>query len=256
MRTRLLTISAIVILAVAGSCKKGDGNESASKFNPNEIIPADQGVDLGICEHLIWRCGNLGATNAEDFGDYYAWGETQTYYEDGDAQKLEGVTWKAGKKKGYSEDWSSYSLTTDGGETFLRYTGTDYNTLLSYDDAASELLGDRWRIPTEDEWNELVKEPNENIDKKWVKLRGKEGLLFTSKVPGCEGNFIFLPMAGFREGTTLDVTSGNYWSSTYAKHFTICAYGLYFDNHRIVLSEEDNPRFIGQSIRPVRDQAL
>ena len=121
--------------------------------------PKPEFVDLGVS--VKWATCNLGASKPEDFGDYYAWGETEPYYDAlGDP-----IIWKEGKDDGYK--WSSYSWCKDGEYTSL----TKYNTVEKFgvvdnmavleeaDDAARAKLGGNCRIPTDAEWTVISTGP-------------------------------------------------------------------------------------------------
>ena len=124
---------------------------------------------------LKWATCNLGATAPEEFGDYFAWGETEP------------------KDDGYS--WSTYQFGTSQDGPFSKYVinpseGTvDYKDILDpEDDAACVNLGGSWRIPTADEWNELIG----SCSWTWTTENGVAGML----VIGPNENSIFLPAAG------------------------------------------------------------
>ena len=206
-------------------------------------------VDLGLS--VKWAGCNLGAGTESDYGDYYAWGETEPYYISQSPTK-----WQSGKGGGY--DWSSYKY--GDGITFTRYTGEDFDKLqfdlYGYDDAASAILGQGWRMPTFDEWNELL-DP-ENCTWAWKTPAdgfAGNGWLVTSKIPGYEANSIFLPAAGMRyEANEVSIAEerGYYWSSNlhmtpvnYAKH-------MVFDNATPKTWAEKRCR--GLSIRAVMEK--
>ena len=174
-------------------------------------IGTPRAVDLGLPSGVKWADFNLGATKPEEFGDYYAWGETEPYY-----SSLDPLTWKEGKEAGY--DWASYRWCMGTDNTMTKYCSnssygyesfTDAKTVLDpEDDAAHENLGGNWRMPTDAEWTEL----RENCTWTWTTQNGVSGRL----VSGTNGNSIFLPAAGNR--TTVSIYNagahGNYWSSS------------------------------------------
>ena len=134
-------------------------------------------VDLGLS--VRWASCNVGATRPEEFGSYFAWGETSP-------------------KETYQSDNYRYSIYNESSHVS---TITKYNTrpnlgmvdnrieLDNADDAASKNWGAGWRIPTEREMKELL----DNCRKEWVVLNGQPGYLFISLV---NQNSIFLPAAG------------------------------------------------------------
>ena len=139
-------------------------------------IPTPEAVDLGLT--VKWASFNLGASSPEEYGDYYAWGETET-------------------KTNFS--WATYKW-CNGTETSL----TKYNTLSDYgsvdnkvtldmeDDAAHVNLGGDWRMPTHSEIDDLIK----NCSAVWTTENGIEGYRFTSKKAGYTNKSIFFPAAG------------------------------------------------------------
>lgn len=205
-------------------------------------------IDLGLS--VKWASFNIGACNPEDYGDYFAWGETETYY-----SKKSPIVWKEGKSAGYA--WASYQFNPSGdGITFTKYTGSDYDTLLSEDDAATMIWGDNWRMPTYEEWAALQNE--EYFTWEWTTDylgTGVAGRIVTSKIPGYSGNSIFLPAAGVRASTSLSFSErqGWYWTSThkgdYPYHSNFYAWGSYFSSGMI--DDNISDRYDGQTIRPV-----
>lgn len=138
-------------------------------------------VDLGLPSGLLWATCNVGATSPEDYGDYFAWGETtqKDYY-----------------------DWSTYQY-CNGNNTLTKYCNNSsygYNgftdnltTLLPEDDAATANWGGNWRIPTYWDFQELLN----NTTATWTQQNGVNGQLFTA----ANGNSLFLPAADdFLEG--------------------------------------------------------
>ena len=128
-------------------------------------------VDLGLS--VKWATCNMGASSPEEYGDYYAWGETET-------------------KSTY--DWNTYKWCKGSENTLTKYcTDSDYGTvdnktvLDPEDDVAHVKWGGNWRMPTDAEIEEL----RENCIWKWTTQNGKNGYKVTSKK---NGNSIFLPL--------------------------------------------------------------
>ena len=179
-------------------------------------------VDLGLPSGLLWATCNVGADTPEDYGYYFAWGETQP-------------------KSDYS--WSTYQY--GDGSTFTKYTGSDgLTTLLPEDDAATANWGSGWRMPTQAEWQELLNYTTHI----WTTQNGVTGRLFTAT----NGNSLFLPAAGCRDGTSLynAGTSGHYWSSSLYTDFPSRAWGLVFYSGNCSMSYYGRVR--GFAVRPVR----
>jgi uncharacterized repeat protein (TIGR02543 family) len=182
-------------------------------------VPKDTGiadghewVDLGLPSGTKWATCNVGADSPEDYGDYFAWGETTT---------------------------KSY------------YISSNYNYYLFYPttlplgkDAAYTNWGTSWRMPTDAELKEL----KDNCTWTWTTQNGVKGYKVTSKT---NGNSIFLPAAGWRGDSGLsDVGShGDYWSSSIYTDYVYYAYFLGFGSGGV--SSGLDERYHGQSVRPV-----
>lgn len=180
-------------------------------------------VDLGLPSGLKWATCNVGANKPEDYGDYFAWGETET-------------------KTEYSV---GNSLTRRHSISELQRRGIvdGNNRLTSSHDAARVKWGGKWRIPTKAELQELCDKCT------WTRMsqNGVEGY----KVTGPNGNSIFLPVAGYRHGSSLHIAGifGLSWSSTPYEINNYYAYSLYFNSNGYGMS--DYRRDDGQSVRPV-----
>ena len=168
-------------------------------------------VDLGLS--VKWATCNVGASKPEDYGNYYAWGETSTKTE---YTKDNSKTWE--KSMGDIEGNSSY-------------------------DAATANCGGAWRMPTTAEMQEL----RDRCNWKWTTQNGVKGY----KVTGPNGNSIFLPAAGCRYGSSLDDAGsfGYYWSSTPEDNDYTGACHFYFASHSLKMGYQN--RAYGQSVRPV-----
>ena len=136
-------------------------------------------VDLGLPSGTLWADRNIGATAPEETGDYFRWGETEPF------RNNQGNPYKS-PPKGIKE-----------------IAGTRY-------DAATAILGEGCRMPTEERFKELI----ECCLWQWTKRKGVKGM----KVRGPNGNHIFLPAAGCRNGSSGSLGNvgsfGSYWSAT------------------------------------------
>ena len=226
-----------------------------SKMSPLEMeghtIPVPQAVDLGLPSGIKWASFNLGASKPEEYGDYYAWGETDPYY-----SSQNPLIWKEGKEAGYW--WPSYKWCNYSPSSGFSYYLTKYCTDSSYgydgfvdgktvlepeDDAAHVNLGGEWRMPTDSEWRELI----DNCTWTWATKNGVNGRL----VIATNGNSIFLPAAGRQYGTSLfDVVSkGLYWSSSLLAGNSLTAIYVSFNSSDV--GRSDHYRSYGYSVRPV-----
>ena len=175
-------------------------------------------VDLGLPSGLKWATCNVGADSPEEYGNYYAWGEVETKSE---------YTISNSRTRGKSMSDIS------GNSTY---------------DVARAKWGGSWRLPTEEEFNEL----RQKCKWEWTTQNGKKGY----KVTGPNGNSVFLPAAGYRYGSSLCLAEEYvdyvyYWSSTPSESDDDYAYGLGFgiSNHDV----NWHNRYYGQSVRPVSE---
>ena len=210
-------------------------------------ISVPEAIDLGLS--VKWASFNLGASKPEEYGDYYAWGEIDPYYEPGFARSVNTV-WKSGKEDGYS--WSSYKWCKGSQTTMTKYcSNSSFGldgfvdgkiTLDPEDDAAHMNLGGNWRMPTREEWIELFSwESGTSVG--YTSLNGVGGVL----VIGTNGNSIFIPYSGNRDGTVLYPLCGYYWSSSLLSNSNYGEYEYLQDHTKLIYGE----RFWGLSIRPV-----
>ncbi len=186
-------------------------------------------VDLGLS--VKWATCNLGASKPEEFGDYFAWGETEP-------------------KSDYS--WSTYKL--GSGDLFSKYNDSDKTSLDLEDDAAHVTLGSKWRMPTEAEWVELI----ENCTSVWVddyNGTGVAGRIVTSNLEGYKDKSIFLPAAGDRYPTNLnwEGSRGTYWSSSVGTDHPNGAWRVDFYYDIIFRDNDGRYRCYGRSVRPVTE---
>ncbi|MBR5724297.1 MAG: hypothetical protein IKX62_02850, partial [Bacteroidales bacterium] len=197
-------------------------------------------VDLGL--DVKWATMNVGAASPFEYGDYFAWGETEPYY-----SSLDPLTWKDGKKD-YGYLWGSYFDTEDEGNSFTNYA-TDKKTVLDpADDAATANWGEPWRMPTMEELEALFDE--DNFDWEWIENSSFAGRLITSKIPGYEGRQILLLAAGLRTGKdSSDLGSyGFIWSSNLNGGSSTNASYVSFNVER--MNPVNYSRYLGLSVRP------
>lgn len=189
-----------------------------------------EAIDLGLPSGIKWANMNVGASVPEEYGGYYAWGETE-------------------EKDNYS--WSTYKWCNGSYDTLTKYCfDSDYGTvdnktvLDPQDDVAHVKWGGTWRMPTLDEQKELLNKCTWT----WITQNGVNGY----KVTGPNGNSIFLPAAGYRGGTGVDYrgSDGYYRSSSlYSNFSSYYACGLIFDTGD--RGWYGSYRCYGQSVRPV-----
>ena len=172
-----------------------------------------EAIDLGLPSGVKWATCNVGASNPEEYGGYYAWGEIE-------------------EKDSYTEDNSF---------TYGKYYG-DISGNPEYDVACAK-WGGAWRMPTAAEQQELL----ENCTWRWTAQNGINGY----KVIAPNGNSIFLPASGYRNGTKIDGEGelGYYWSGSVNEGNNYGAYYLDFNSGSNGLYSFF--RNYGFSVRPV-----
>jgi len=206
-----------------------------STMYPVEVAPAPahEYVDLGLPSGLLWATCNVGAASPEEYGDYFAWGETttQTTY-----------------------NWSTYQYCMGSQNTLTKYcnkSNRGYNgytdnltTLLPEDDAATANWGSGWRMPTKAEFEELYN----NTTVTWTQQGGVNGWLFTA----ANSNNLFLPAAGQRwEGGLYAAGEwGYYWSSSL---YTSGPYYAWNITGSGSYNMDKTYRYLGYPVRPVRE---
>lgn len=182
-------------------------------------------VDLGLPSGLLWASCNLGAKKPEEFGLYYAWGETTGY--------------NYGEDKQFSLD--DYKFYKNG--YYTKYLRSDANNVLELVDDAAYQADNSTRMPTFEEANELI----ENTTQEITELNGVQGMLFTSKI---NNNSIFIPSSGYVSNNTLTLDCGSVWLSNFIQMFPDSASRIFFNENG--LDTYNQVRYMGCTIRPVR----
>jgi hypothetical protein len=197
---------------------------------------------LGLPSGTKWASCNVGAEKPEDFGLYFAWGETEGYA---------GITSEKGFYWGdykYSNGQTSSTSTSFKGLTKYNTksaSGTVDNltTLEQVDDAAYQ-SDNTCRMPTKTELQELI----DNTTSVWETLNGVNGMRFTSKT---NGKSIFVPAAGScSNGTVIDVGSyGLLWSSSLSESDS--RFGWYLSLNSSSVGVYYFSRYSGYAVRAV-----
>ena len=220
----------------------GDGVVNISDVNavisvifdgPPQTDDGHECVDLGLPSGTLWATMNVGANNPEDYGDYFAWGETDP------KQRYEWGTYKFGTSMALTK----YCTESDFG------TIDNLTELEPADDAATVNWGPAWRMPSIEQMNELVTE----CDWLWQTVNGVNGYMLTSKH---NGNKLFLPAAGCHMESSIygAGVDGAYWSRSLETTFPCDAGYLVLHSSGYVYYCAIYDRYFGQSVRPVRVQ--
>ena len=242
------------------------GEKSSSGSNSGVTYPVFKSgtenghdyVDLGLTSGTKWATANVGASKPQDYGNYYAWGETapksdynwETYkYANGDYYKL-----------------TKYCNDSDNGNNGF----TDSKTTLDLsDDAAYVNWGGKWRMPTRTQQDELINQcywvwtesyNNSNV-KGYIVYKAKtssdKGVkIYEDETPSSSYKLsdahIFLPAACYRIPGGLDdaVSNGAYWSSSLDTDVTYGAWSVSFCSYD-VSSFGYGDRYYGLSVRAV-----
>ena len=194
-------------------------------------------VDLGLS--VKWAAWNVGATKPEEYGLYFAWGETQGYT---------GIT----DNKEFR--WSDYELCNGSDTTLTKYNnnssyGTvDNLTVLESSDDAASATQSTCKMPTKANFDELTA----NTTSAWTSVNGVSGVQFTSKVEGYTDKSIFVPAAGFCDRGSLNSAGsiGCCWSSSLYESSSRVAWGLGFYSDGVGV--DGNSRYYGRSVRAVK----
>ena len=250
MMKRISSILSVLLLVLASFTVdaqsvygdiNGDGVVNISDVNavigvilgnntPKPPIDTHEYVDLGLPSGTLWATCNVGADNPEDYGDYFAWGETEP-------------------KSNY--EWTTYKWCNGSSNTMTKYCTDSYYGMVDNkmeldpeDDAAYVNWGSSWRMPTKDQQTEL----RTKCTWTWTTQNGVNGHLVT----GPNGNSLFLPAAGYRFHSSLyyEGSRGSYWSRTLYSSDPSWACGVLFNSEGLTWSTND--RYGGFPIRPVR----
>ena len=228
------------VAALFAACEKNEvllqtsvsGNENGHNY-----------VDLGLS--VKWATCNVDDTAPEGYGKCLAWGETKSklsYYSDTYKWMYKEIdTVKRDTTWTYYTTLVKYCTLAEYGQNDF----TDGKVVLdSEDDAATVLWGDKWRMPTDEEWTEL----RTKCTWKWRTVNGIQGYMVRSKI---NNNCIFLPAAGF-SGKNDEYglgTDGYYWSSSLHTEKPSYAWGVHFNSDHALRGSA--PRYYGRSIRAV-----
>ena len=229
---RLFFITLAVFMAFSmASCNKDENKDKDTvKYGEDGETPLPEAVDIGL--GVKWSSFNLGAENEYQFGLYYAWGELNY-------------------KVPFNDDNYTY-----------KYDDTkDVSILPKNRDAAAKHLGENWRIPTKEDFQEIVDTFTDD-DYTWKKETKTAddgttillGWRVTSNVGKTKGNSLFFPAAGFyHEILGYDGNTGFYWTANRYEEWPYNAWQFSVDENGPSI-RHDGGRKYGCSIRPVYDK--
>lgn len=223
MKKIILMMMAAMFFGTVGDAKVNVVDDNTK--SPDGV----EAVDLGLS--VKWANMNVGAKKSSGFGTYFAWGETKP-------------------KEYYS--WNTYAWSKGNSQYLTKYSTADRRTQLApADDAARANWGGKWRMPTIDEYEELINPANCTWE--WMTKDGVNGYKVTGKKTG---NSIFLPITGFRfyADTQFRGIMGIYWTSTLYTANPNKAWCLEFNFSNIDVHYGDlsSNRFSGRCIRAVQ----
>jgi len=203
-------------------------------------------VDLGLS--VNWATCNVGATKPEEYGLYFAWGETEGYMWDSQNGKILDAN---GNETTKQFAWADYKFSIDGSESnFSEYNSIDGKTTLELVDDAAYVSDNTCRMPTSGECQELI----DNTTSAWTTVNGVSGMTFTSKLYGYTDKSIFIPAAGrVLNGSLGSVGSyGSIWSSSLYSDLLNYARRMYFNSTSVSMSHYF--RCLGFSVRPIKEK--
>ena len=255
----LVVISSILFIA----CEKNsveeehpkDEQEQNEPTEPDQKPEIDNGlgmengyeyIDLGLS--VRWATCNVGAKNPEDYGYYFAWGEVKpkTTY-DWETYIYSELFWATGDNYPGNYYLTKYCTEEDEG---LRGFIDNKIKLEFKDDAAYVNRGGKWRIPTREEWQELIRFCNCEAT---IQNR-VSGYKLTSTIEGYTDRSIFLPAAYLKNDMNVNkYDDGYYWSNLLNADNCNAAYAYIINLDKEKIDEDDAGRAFGLSVRPVCD---
>ena len=208
------------------ACSSDDDDDN--KNDKNVVADNHEYVDLGLPSGTLWATCNVGASKPEEYGDYFAWGETKT------KETYQGENYK----------WVNGDLFTKYCTNSLYGNVDNLLELLPEDDAATANWGNNWCTPSKDQFDELKNSDYTTIEK--TTLNGVDGVKVTSKK---NGKTLFFPEAGeYWYEKCLHDDEGTYWTRSVEETGALAAYvvDMYSGGWGV------RPRPTGYPVRPVR----
>lgn len=235
-RTIGMAVLTVIVCSLMAACSSDDEEENGGKG----LKGKHEYVDLGLPSGTLWATCNIGASSPEEYGGYFAWGETEGFSSGKTNFSWDTYKWCYGS----SSSLTKYNTSSSNGSV-------DNKTELDLeDDAAYVNWGRDWRMPSIEQFRELYNSSYTTTE--WTTQNGVNGLKITSKA---NDNSVFLPAAGYRYNSSLSRAGSNgyYWSRTLNSGSPIYSRSLDFYSSYIY-SGDRGYRFEGRSVRPVRSQ--
>ena len=244
-----------------GNSTSGDGgdsndNVSVIPFSKSGTEDGHDYVDLGLPSGTKWATCNVGAATPQDYGNYYAWGETTT---------MEIGGWGSYKYGSGQEQLTKYCDVSRYGKDGF----TDSKTTLDLeDDAAYVNWGGKWRMPTQAQINELFNECYWVWTENYNNSNVKGCIVYKAKISNDKNKWnnknypssyilsdahIFLPAAGYRGsgGLYSAGSDGKYWATGLIRTLPYYATQFIFNSDHRYNDRCDKSRCAGLSVRAV-----
>ena len=196
-------------------------------------INAQEAVDLGLS--VKWANMNIGASSIYDFGEYFAWGETET-------KEDKYFTW---------ENYFDTEIVSSKITKMKKFNWRGYNSIKGHStyDVATKRLGGHWRMPTPDEFKELA----ENCKIQLIHDKAKD--IYYWEFIAKNGNSIIVPVCGHR--MRYGIIRGTYfWTSKLYEHRDNDAYAAELSDGFVGApwAIQHMQRCFGLVVRPVCDE--
>lgn len=252
-RTSILLVTALLLLVAGVQTAHGqkmkiyftDSQEvkydvaKIDRVEFEEALPVEEPeyVDLGLPSGTLWATCNIGASEPEEVGDYFSWGETET-------------------KDTYL--WADYQYSDGSATSLTKYCSrANYGTvdglkaLEPADDAATVLFGDGWSIPTKEQVEELANASYTTWEQ--TEQNGVKGVRITSLTTDAS---IFLPIGGFKDNTSIydGNSSGYFWTRNVHSSLDYTAWAFCYDSE--LDTENAKSRYCGLNIRAVYKESV
>lgn len=208
---------------VVASAERGGAKDSCLVVVDKWRYPVAEAIDLGLS--VKWASWNIGSTGLEDPGDYFVWGQTE-----------------------HGRDYSSVGKQMVN--KYLFYMDIPSEELLGEDDVAVVQWGEGWRIPSKEDYEELLA----NCTTEEATINGIHGMYFK----GPNGNKVFFPVLGFMSGNRIgSIQQSIYLTRSFSKTAYSISYAMFWDFSNTsytcdLVDIQFGYQTIGMSVRPVR----